>query len=75
MTIFIPISLVCVIPINLLRWLSVMGGTLTSGLFLLMNLKERIMGAGAGKAVPMLLIVLALHAGLGLALKLYFFSY
>ena len=49
MTIFIPISLVCIIPIELMRWLVVAGGTLTSGLFLLMNLKERIMQAGAGK--------------------------
>lgn len=75
MTIYIPVSLVCIIPIELLRWLLVMGCTLTSGLFLLMNLKERTMPAGAGKAVPMLLVVLLLHLGLGLALKLYYFQY
>ncbi len=75
MTIFIPVSLACIIPIQLMRWLLVMGSALVSGLFLLLNLRERILPAGPGKAYPMLILVLALHLGLGLALKLYFFSY
>ncbi len=75
MTIYIPVSLICIIPISLMQWLLVMGSALSSGMFLLMNMRERIMPAGAGKAVPMLIITLLLHLGLGLALKLYFFSY
>lgn len=31
--------------------------------------------AAGAKAVPLYLLMIALHAGLGLALKLYFFSY
>lgn len=49
LTIYIPISFVCIIPNELVRWLVVMGGTATSALFLLMNVRERIMASGAAK--------------------------
>lgn len=75
MTIFIPVSLICIIPVSLMQWLLVMGSALVSGMFLLMNMRERTMAAGKAKAVPIMMLVLGLHMVLGLALKLYFFSY
>jgi hypothetical protein len=58
-----------------MRWGLVGGATLISGLFLLMNLRERIMAVGAGKSIPVLLVILALHFGMGLVLKLLFYNY
>lgn len=49
MTIYIPVAILCVIPVEGLRWGLVGGATLTSGAFLLMNMRERIMAIGMGK--------------------------
>jgi len=44
-----PISLICIVPFDVARWVVVLLGTTTSGLFLFMNLRERIQAAGPGK--------------------------
>lgn len=49
LSIYLPISLICIAPSDIARWLIVMIGTATSGLFLFMNLRERILAAGPGK--------------------------
>ena len=40
MTIFIPVSMVCVVPIDIMRWVLVMSATLLSGGFLVMNVRR-----------------------------------
>ncbi len=75
LTIFIPISLACILPIQVMRWVLIGVGTLTGGLFLLMNFRERIMALGGAKSAPILLLILALHFAFGLVLKLVFFSF
>lgn len=75
LSIYMPISLICIVPSDLMRWLVVLAGTATSGLFLFMNLRERIAAAGPGKSLPLLLAVLGVHACIGVVLKLFFFSY
>jgi hypothetical protein len=75
LTIFIPVSFACIIPVELLRWLLVMLATASSGLFLIGNFKATIYAAAPARASMLLLIMAGIHGGLGLALKLYFFQY
>lgn len=49
--------------------------TFMSGLFIVSNLKQTIYEAAPARALMLLGIMLALHAGVGLALRLYFFHY
>ncbi|CAK0784356.1 hypothetical protein CVIRNUC_007560 [Coccomyxa viridis] len=75
LSIFIPISFVCVLPYEALRWAMIGVATVSSGLFLLLNFKGPIFDVAGAKALPVWLGLGALHLGLGLALKLYFFQY
>eukprot|EP00879_Flechtneria_rotunda_P032283 GHRR01035463.1.p1 GENE.GHRR01035463.1~~GHRR01035463.1.p1 ORF type:complete len:127 (+),score=37.13 GHRR01035463.1:389-769(+) len=75
LTIFIPMAFVCIVPIGWVRWLVVMLATGVSGLFIVANLKQTIYAAAPARAVLLLGIMLALHLGVGLALRLYFFHY
>ena len=49
LSIFLPISLLCIVPNEIMRWVVVMVATAISGLFLFTNLRERISAAGPGK--------------------------
>ncbi|GFH10679.1 Yip1 domain-containing protein, partial [Haematococcus lacustris] len=75
MTIFIPVAFICIVPNDLVQWLTVAVATIISGMFLIMNMRERIMVVGPGKSVPVLIAIFALHLGLGFVLKLIFFQY
>lgn len=75
LTIFIPMAFVCIVPIGWVRWLAVMLATSVSGLFIVANLKQTIYEAAPARALMLLGIMLALHTGVGLALRLYFFRY
>lgn len=75
LTIFIPMAFVCIAPIGWVRWLAVMLATGMSGLFIVVNLKQTIYEAAPARAMLLLGIMLALHLGVGLALRLYFFRY
>ncbi|KAF8065746.1 yipf1 [Scenedesmus sp. PABB004] len=75
LTIFIPMAFVCIAPIGWVRWLAVAGATGLSGLFIVANLKATIYSAAPGRAVLLLCVIAGLHAGVGLALRLYFFHY
>lgn len=72
---FIPISFVCIFPVEVMRWSVVAAATAISGLFILLNFRRPVFDHVGAKALPVYLAMLALHLGLGLALKLYFFSY
>ena len=49
LTIFIPVSMACVIPVEWLRWVVIMGATVLSGGFLLRNFKNAIFAAAPAK--------------------------
>ena len=72
---YIPISFACVFPLELLRWILVGVATLTSGTFIMLSLRRPIHDALGAKAAPLYLGMVALHAGLGLAMMIYFFHY
>ncbi|CAL1702285.1 unnamed protein product [Somion occarium] len=73
--IWIPVSLLCVIPVALVRWILVGLAFLISGYFLVANVYPILASADA-KAVRLIIILLAiLHAGLALCFKVLFFSY
>lgn len=75
LTIFVPVSIACVVPIDWLRWTLVMVATALSAGFLFMNFRATIYSAAPAKATLVLLAIVACHIGLGLGLKLYFFQY
>jgi len=80
--IFIPISILCIIPFEFVRWIIIAAAAALSTLFLLMNFyppllhnkyqesKQKLM---AGFIVSAAIAVL--HLGLALSFKLYFFNY
>ncbi|KAG9029253.1 hypothetical protein FRB95_005527 [Tulasnella sp. JGI-2019a] len=75
MTVWIPVSLFCIAPIPLLRWVlvGIAGGV--SGYFLVRNVYP-ILAAAEAKATRLLVIVIAvLHLGIALTFKILFFSY
>ncbi|KZP17384.1 Yip1-domain-containing protein [Athelia psychrophila] len=75
MFVWIPVSILCVIPVAILRWVLVGLAFGTSGAFLVVNVYP-ILDSAEAKA-PRLLIfaIAALHAGLALSFKVLFFSY
>lgn len=75
LTIFIPVSFLCIIPLSLLRWLAVMVATAISGLFIVANLRPTIYEVAPARAVMLLTVLLGMHVGIGLALRLYFFHF
>ncbi|PNW70507.1 hypothetical protein CHLRE_17g722700v5 [Chlamydomonas reinhardtii] len=75
LTVYVPVSIACVVPINWLQWLLVMLATALGAGFLFMNFKNTIYSAAPAKAVPVLLAIVLAHIALGLGLKLYFFQY
>lgn len=75
LAIFIPMAVVCVVPLDAVRWVVIGIATFTSGFFILGSLRTAVVEAAGAKSVPLFLVMAALHAGLGLALKLYFFRY
>jgi len=75
LTIWIPISIVCVVPHETLRWSMVAIGFVISGFFMLKNLYPVILRADAKTTRLLLIFVLVIHAGFALLLKFKFFSY
>ena len=49
LSIFIPISFVCVLPYEVLRWAMIAVATMSSGLFLLLNFKGPIFDVAGAK--------------------------
>ena len=77
LSVFVPISVACVVPSNAARWAFVMSATTLSAVFLVQSLKVFMVNSemDGGKSAPLLALVAAAHAGLGLALKFVFFDY
>lgn len=73
--VWIPVSILCVIPVPLLRWILVFVAFGLSGYFLVVNIYP-ILATAEAKATRLIIIVIAvLHAGLALTFKVLFFSY
>lgn len=72
---FIPMAALCVLPMEAVRWSLVGTATGISAAFLVLNFRSLVVEAAGARAVPVLLLMVGLHAALGLALKLYFFHY
>ena len=54
LSIFIPVSCVCVLPYEAVRWALIGVATLTSGLFLLLNFRGPIFDVAGAKCAPCL---------------------
>jgi len=79
--VFIPIAVLCIIPIDWLRWVLIEVATFDSIVFLVMNFFPPLIKNNLAESKKVLggLIIIAivslLHFGLGLTFKLYFFDY
>ncbi|KAF8480062.1 Yip1-domain-containing protein [Russula ochroleuca] len=75
MFVWIPVSILCIIPVALLRWVLSGIGFALSGYFLVANIYPVLVSANQ-KPVRLLIVVVAvLHAVIALLFKVLFFSY
>ncbi|GAM23762.1 hypothetical protein SAMD00019534_069370 [Acytostelium subglobosum LB1] len=72
--IFIPASVLCVVPIGIFQWVIVGLCTLVSGAFLVTNIFTPLKEDFTKRGLIICAGIAALHLGLGLLLKLYFFA-
>jgi len=75
LTIYLPITLICVIQSEALRWIAVMAAVASSTWFLLSNLKGVLEREIQSRQYIVLGLVLFGQLVLGLTLKTYFFAY
>lgn len=71
--IWIPVALISWSPIDLLNWIFVGVGLAVSVLFLIRNLWPVVSATDAKISRVLVIAVVALHAGLALAIKILFF--
>ncbi|KAF9260747.1 Yip1-domain-containing protein [Marasmius fiardii PR-910] len=75
MFVWIPTSILCVLPFKLARWILVSLAFASSGHFLVRNVYP-ILASAEAKATRLFIIVIAiLHAGLAITFQVLFFSY
>ncbi|KAG6865225.1 hypothetical protein C0991_004348, partial [Blastosporella zonata] len=73
--VWIPVSILCVIPVPIVRWVLVILAFTSSGYFLVVNVYP-ILASAEAKATRLIIIAVAvLHAALALTFKILFFSY
>ncbi|KAN0055287.1 hypothetical protein ACTA71_008397 [Dictyostelium dimigraforme] len=72
--IFIPASILCVIPLQLVQWIIVAVAAIVSGLFLVSNIFTPLKEDFTKRGIIICVVIGALHLGLALVLKLYFFA-
>lgn len=75
LTIWIPVSVLSVIPIELARWILLGIGAGVSGVFLIRNMYPVLQRAEAQIAKIILILVIIFHGVLALILKYKFFAY
>ncbi|TFY79198.1 hypothetical protein EWM64_g4817 [Hericium alpestre] len=75
MFVWIPVSILCVIPVPVVRWVLTGVAFAISGYFLVKNVYP-VLASADQKAVRLLIVVVAvIHAGIALTFKVLFFSY
>ncbi|KAI0346923.1 Yip1-domain-containing protein [Trametopsis cervina] len=73
--VWVPVSLLCVIPVPLVRWILIGLAFLLSAYFLTMNIYP-VLATADQKAVRLVAVLLVvLHAAIALSFKIVFFSY
>eukprot|EP01132_Coremiostelium_polycephalum_P002429 gene2429-2999_t len=72
--IYIPASILCVVPQSLAQWIIVGGACLLSGVFLVTNVFTPLKEDFTKRGLIICGVIGALHAGLALVFKLYFFA-
>ncbi|MCJ1321557.1 hypothetical protein MMC15_006902 [Xylographa vitiligo] len=72
--IWIPVALISWSPINILNWVFVAVGFAVSALFLVRNLWPLVNATDMRTSRVLLVVVVALHAGLAIAIKEFFFA-
>ncbi|CAG8471052.1 27_t:CDS:2 [Diversispora eburnea] len=75
LTVWIPISVICIVPNEIIRWTLVIAGFAISGFFKTKNLYPVISAAEAKTSRLILIFILGAHAAFALLLKFEFFSY
>ncbi|KAG2228132.1 hypothetical protein INT45_009178 [Circinella minor] len=75
LTIWIPVSALCVMPFDIARWIFVGLAFAVTAYFLVKNLYIVISRADAKTSRILLLVILAAHAGFSLVLKFAFYNY
>lgn len=73
--VWIPVAVLCVIPVPLVRWILVGVAFCVSGYFLVANVYPVLASSEAKATRALVLIIALLHAALALTLKVLFFSY
>jgi hypothetical protein len=73
--VWIPVSILCVIPVPLLRWVLVFLAFASSGYFLVRNVYPILASAEAKSTRLLIIVVAGLHAALALVFKVLFFGY
>ncbi|TFK31258.1 Yip1 domain family protein, partial [Crucibulum laeve] len=73
--VWIPVSILCVIPVPILRWVLVGVAFGLSGYFLVANIYPILASAEAKPTRLIIILLAALHFGLALTFKVMFFSY
>ncbi|EKX31460.1 hypothetical protein GUITHDRAFT_122348, partial [Guillardia theta CCMP2712] len=75
LTIYIPAAIICVAPIEFLRWITILAAFVISLKFITRNVRDVIIRqVDESKALMILVVVGALHAALALFLKIYFYN-
>ncbi|UPR02742.1 protein YIPF [Chloropicon primus] len=75
MSVFIPTAILCTVPNTIMRWSLILLAAAVSGLSIVMNVKQNFMEALQGKGALYLSGIAAIHLGLAIGLKFYFFLY
>ncbi|KAI0278719.1 hypothetical protein BGY98DRAFT_972762, partial [Russula aff. rugulosa BPL654] len=75
MFVWIPVSILCIIPIALLRWVLSGIGFAVSGYFLVANVYPVLVSANQKSARLLIVVIAVLHAVVALLFKVLFFSY
>jgi hypothetical protein len=75
LTVWLPISIINIVPSDILRWTLVMVGFAISGFFITRNLYPVISRADSKTSRLLLIFIIVTHAAFALLLKLEFFSY
>jgi len=75
MLVFIPAAVLCTIPSELLRWVAVGAAFAISGGTLFGNLGPIILSSVPARGTIICVVLAALHVGIALAFKLYFFEF
>lgn len=74
-TIFLPIIIVCSIPSNLLQWILLAYGIVSSTSLIIMNLGKALASIDKGKKIVIIIIIIIFQVIIFFMLKLYFFKH